>query len=372
MSANFCQVATSATLQHGRRGPLVDADTLTHFQVRDAANAVFVPISAADAVVDDDLVTLRQLNAVSVGIGWKEAARVCSTVNVAIAAPGANIDGIAMVLDDRVSLEAQGTATENGLWLWKGAAVPMVRPLDWAPATDQSGSAFFITEGTCADQAYVATADPAVVDADDPLLVQFASIATGVTSVTDAVVPAAGESSLIGAGPSGAVTLNVVKDSARISVVLAANLITFDVKALSIDTAQLAANAVTTAKILDGAVTVAKQAAFATVASICGTVTFADIGSTVLLGALPPNSKVIRIEVVPTIAFASLTAQVDVQINAVSTMGLNDSDLSLTETQTCDVAVENAGAVNIDAVLPVTAAGVSGSANICVYYQVTA
>jgi len=153
-----------------------------------------------------------------------------------------------------------------------------------------------------------------------------------------------------------------VADSGRISVVSAANVITFDIKALSITTGLLA----------DAAVTVAKLAPFATTASICGVVTFADIGSTVLIGALPPNSKVIRIEVNPTIVFASLTAQVDVQINSVSTMGLNDSDLSLAEVQVCNVAVENAGAVNIDAVLPVTAAGVSGSANICVYYQVTA
>lgn len=46
------------------------------------------------------------------------------------AAPGANADGVALAANDRVLLTNQAAASENGIYTWQGAAVPLVRSGD--------------------------------------------------------------------------------------------------------------------------------------------------------------------------------------------------------------------------------------------------
>jgi hypothetical protein len=53
--------------------------------------------------------------------------RVATTAPINLAAPGANIDGIAMVLDDTILDKDHATGALRGVYLWKGAAVPAVR-----------------------------------------------------------------------------------------------------------------------------------------------------------------------------------------------------------------------------------------------------
>lgn len=62
---------------------------------------------------------------------------VASQVDVTIATPGALIDGYAPALNDRILLVGQSTGSQNGPWVWNGAAVPLTRPIDWiSGATD--------------------------------------------------------------------------------------------------------------------------------------------------------------------------------------------------------------------------------------------
>lgn len=64
------------------------------------------------------------------------AARVVVTSNMAnLSAPGATLDGMAMSVGDRVLLVAQTTTSQNGLWIWQGAAAAMTRPEDFAAAS---------------------------------------------------------------------------------------------------------------------------------------------------------------------------------------------------------------------------------------------
>lgn len=56
---------------------------------------------------------------------------VASQSNININAPGASIDGISLNINDRVLLVGQALGSENGPWLWQGAAVPMMRPADF-------------------------------------------------------------------------------------------------------------------------------------------------------------------------------------------------------------------------------------------------
>ena len=57
--------------------------------------------------------------------------RVAATANITVATPGATIDGVTMAAGDRVLLTAQTTTSQNGLWVWNGAAAAMTRPTDY-------------------------------------------------------------------------------------------------------------------------------------------------------------------------------------------------------------------------------------------------
>lgn len=60
----------------------------------------------------------------------QNAVLVASTGNVTIASPGATIDGITLVAGNRVLLWQQTTNTQNGIYVWNGAAVAMTRAAD--------------------------------------------------------------------------------------------------------------------------------------------------------------------------------------------------------------------------------------------------
>ena len=64
-------------------------------------------INAAPSTANGEVVVHEQLNAAIQGLGWKDNCRVASTVNLAIAGPGAAIDVITMVAGDRVLAKNQ-------------------------------------------------------------------------------------------------------------------------------------------------------------------------------------------------------------------------------------------------------------------------
>lgn len=96
---------------------------------------------------------------------WKESCRVAVETNVTIASPGASLDGVALSNGDRVLLAGQTTGSENGIYVFNGAASPMTRSTDAdedAEVTSQLRTP--ISEGTRANQiAYLTTNDPITV-----------------------------------------------------------------------------------------------------------------------------------------------------------------------------------------------------------------
>lgn len=94
------------------------------------------------------------------GLDWKPSAKVAATTNITIASPGAAIDGITMAANDIVLLTGQTTTSQNGPWIWNGAAVPMTRPTWWAAASVQApGATIVIEQGTNADKMAIMTTD---------------------------------------------------------------------------------------------------------------------------------------------------------------------------------------------------------------------
>lgn len=85
----------------------------------------------------------------------KQPVRVASTANVSLTAPGATIDGVTMVAGDRMLLKDQSTASQNGLYVWNGAASTATRTTDATTAADFGyGFKVFVREGTANAQTY--------------------------------------------------------------------------------------------------------------------------------------------------------------------------------------------------------------------------
>lgn len=61
--------------------------------------------------------------------------RAVAVANVTVSSPGATIDSVSLSSGDRVLLTAQSTGSQNGIWTWNGAAVPMTRPVDYAASS---------------------------------------------------------------------------------------------------------------------------------------------------------------------------------------------------------------------------------------------
>lgn len=82
------------------------------------------------------------------GQAVKAPVRAASTGNVTIATPGASIDGVALAAGDRVLLKNQTTDSENGIYVWNGAAAAMTRAPDFAASADiATGMLVAVTEG---------------------------------------------------------------------------------------------------------------------------------------------------------------------------------------------------------------------------------
>jgi hypothetical protein len=160
----------------------------------------------APSSVGTDAVNRNELDAARQGYaGAKDPVRVRTTTNVTIATPGATLDGIAMTVTDRVLLPAQTTGTQNGIYVWNGAAVPMTRALD-ADATGEilDGTTVAVADGTAQGTVYIQNA--------------VASGAPGAWTQTWVQYNTVGTTYVAGAGLAGATTFDVVAGDTSLTV----------------------------------------------------------------------------------------------------------------------------------------------------------
>lgn len=101
-----------------------------------------------DPSAAQDAATKAYVDANIEGLAWKDSCRVASTANLNLASPGATIDGITMASGDRVLVKNQTTASENGVYVWNGAATPATRALDASTAAELEAAVVVIEEGT--------------------------------------------------------------------------------------------------------------------------------------------------------------------------------------------------------------------------------
>jgi len=128
-----------------------------------------------------DAATKAYVDAVSEGLHVHPAARAAILTNVAIATALENGDtagGVTLATGDRILLNGQTTASENGIYVVQ-ASGQALRATDFDTATEvDSGDFIFVSAGTYANTGWVQTLKPATIGTDPISFTQFSGAGT--------------------------------------------------------------------------------------------------------------------------------------------------------------------------------------------------
>jgi hypothetical protein len=122
----------------------------TDFDFQSVSKVVNLPAPSASG----DAAPKSYVDSLVEGLAWKDSCRVATQSNLNLASPGATIDGITMVSQDRVLVRSQTAAAENGIYVWNGAAVTMTRSLDASTFPELEQAVTTVEEGTSAGAVY--------------------------------------------------------------------------------------------------------------------------------------------------------------------------------------------------------------------------
>jgi hypothetical protein len=152
------------------------------------------------------LVSKEYVDAVKVGLDFKDSVRVATTANISLSTAPAAIDGVTLSSDDRVLVKDQSTGSQNGLYVFNGSGSAMTRATDAdANAEVTSGMFTFVTEGSVnADSGFVLTTD--------------GSITVGTTALAFAQFSGAGQITAGAAMTKTGNTLDVAVDGQSLEV----------------------------------------------------------------------------------------------------------------------------------------------------------
>lgn len=157
---------------------------LSDFDFNNAARIVNLP----DPTLAQHPATKAYVDSAVEGLAWKDSVRVASTANLTITGPGATIDGVTMSANDRVLLKDQTTASQNGLYIWNGAAVPMTRAADANTFAELEQAVVTVEEGTSAGASFRQTAVNGTIDSTSVTWTSFGTSAAAATETTAGVL----------------------------------------------------------------------------------------------------------------------------------------------------------------------------------------
>jgi hypothetical protein len=176
--SNFdTQVRTSRLDQMAKPTAVVDANG-------QRITGVATPTGATDVT------NKTYVDNVAAGLDFKSSVKACATVNVSLAAPGATIDGVTMASGNRVLLAGQTTASENGIWIWNGAAAAMTRATDADADPEVTSGMYVFVEGGTANGAkafVLVTPDPIVLGTTPLSFTLFSGGGTSVVGTTNRI-----------------------------------------------------------------------------------------------------------------------------------------------------------------------------------------
>lgn len=130
-------------------------------------------LNLPDATDPQEPATLAQVRAFVEGLAWKDSVRVKTQGNIDLSAPGATIDGISMSAGDRVLVASQSTLSQNGIYVWTGAATPATRALDASTFAELESAVVGVEEGADAGTQWRQTQVNGTIDSNDVVWTSF-------------------------------------------------------------------------------------------------------------------------------------------------------------------------------------------------------
>lgn len=113
--------------------------------------------SLATGTAATDAVNYGQVQSLLAGAAHYIDVRASASTNVSLTAPGTAIDGVTLVSGDSVLLRGQTTQSQNGVYVWTGAAATLTRRTDSQTQANLIGQVVTVTEGSAsnADKAFI-------------------------------------------------------------------------------------------------------------------------------------------------------------------------------------------------------------------------
>lgn len=136
------------------------------FKLKDGADLDGQRITnVGDPSGSTDAANKQYVDGVARGLNWHDHVRAIPTASITISSPGSTADGVTLAANDRLLLINQSTGSQNGLWVWNGAASALTRPTDYSAAQvfTKGSVTVTVTEGTVsADRVYTMSTDGTV------------------------------------------------------------------------------------------------------------------------------------------------------------------------------------------------------------------
>lgn len=154
--------------------------------------------NAADATQPTDLTTLQQVQALINARSPKDDVIVRTTTNINLASPGATLDGVTMSAGQRWLATGQTTGSQNGIYVWNGAAVAATRAPDADTIQKLSGAVVAVQRGTDGDKIFLGTNDD--TDTLGTTTITFVQTGVGTSYLGGAGLVLSGSTFNVGAG----------------------------------------------------------------------------------------------------------------------------------------------------------------------------
>jgi hypothetical protein len=155
----------------------------TDFDFQSASRVTNLPTPSAAG----DAVPKSYVDSAVEGLAWKDSARVGTQSNINLSSPGSTIDGVTMASQDRVLVRNQSTQSQNGIYVWNGAAVAMTRSLDASTFAELEQAIITVEEGTDAGTTWRQTQINGTIDSSNVIWTSFAAAAPAASETTPGI-----------------------------------------------------------------------------------------------------------------------------------------------------------------------------------------
>lgn len=171
-------------------------------------------LNLLDGASAQEPATVAQLNAAIEGLAWKDDVVCATSGNINLAAPGATVDGQTLVSGSRALgaflARGQTTASENGIYIYNGAATPATRALDMNSSAEFNQAIVPVQAGTDAGTQWRCTTVNPTVGSTSIAFAAFGTSAPSASTSTAGIVQLATNAEV----NAGAVTNKAVVPSA--------------------------------------------------------------------------------------------------------------------------------------------------------------